>query len=191
MKRTILIITALLGIVAAASAQPRAVGGRIGASGLDAVYQHSVNTSQFIEANVGLDFGYGAPGFKVTGIYNFVWARPAWTDMGSWACYAGPGISLGGVEDRVPVTVGNIKGSYADFGFMCALTAQVGLEYTFDFPLALAVDISPYIGMHATGGRRHYSEAGVDVAVDYEGHTGFYNWGLFGFIPSISARYRF
>ena len=88
--------------VSAASAQPRALGIRVGVSGLEADYQHDFSKNQFLEGNFGVDFGYnanGAPGVKATALYNFVWARPAWTDKGKWALYAGPGATLGYVND--------------------------------------------------------------------------------------------
>ena len=59
-----------------ANAQPRAVGLRFGATGMEASYQHSLNKN-FIEAEAGMDFGYGGAGFKVSASYNFILARPA------------------------------------------------------------------------------------------------------------------
>ena len=87
MKKTILTILMIAAAITTAAAQPRAAGIRIGATGLDASYQHTMNSTQFIGADIGLDFGYnvnGYSGVKATAIYNFVWARPAWTDKGSW-----------------------------------------------------------------------------------------------------------
>lgn len=179
----------MLGIAFAANAQPRAIGGRIGALGTEVSYQHSLG-SNFIEANFGVDY-FGSPGVKAAALYNFVFARPAWTARGSWGLYAGPGLALGYVSDLVSQTVKGtsiqgpdgslivvpdtkVKGVH--YGFMMALTGQIGLEYTFWFPLQLSVDIRPYIGLHIAG--------------DGNG-TGFYNNGLFGFIPTVSARYRF
>lgn len=179
----------MLGIAFAANAQPRAIGGRIGALGTEVSYQHSLG-SNFIEANFGVDY-WGRPGVKAAALYNFVFARPAWTARGSWGLYAGPGLTLGYVDDLVSQTVKGtsiqgpdgslivvpdtkVKGLH--YGFMMALTGQIGLEYTFWFPLQLSVDIRPYIGLHIAG--------------DGFG-AGFYDNGLYGFIPTISARYRF
>lgn len=179
----------MLGIAFAANAQPRAIGGRIGALGTEVSYQHSLG-SNFIEANFGVDY-WGRPGVKAAALYNFVFARPAWTARGSWGLYAGPGLALGYVSDLVSQTVKGtsiqgpdgsltvipdtkVKGAH--YGFMMALTGQIGLEYTFWFPLQLSVDIRPYIGLHIAGD-------GIGA--------GFYDNGLYGFIPTISARYRF
>lgn len=192
-------LTAFLILAAAAMtvctetfAQPRAMGARAGATGFDASYQHSMNRKQFIECDFGVDFGYnacGRPGVKATAIYNFIWARPAWTAKGVWSLYAGPGLTVGFVDDMVPYELeGNMKG-YNDNGFAVAVAAQVGLEYMFDFPLALAVDIRPYFGVHINDGNLNDPLTGTRVSLGRK--TGFYDNGVLGFIPSIAVRYRF
>lgn len=217
MKKTIIAILTILGICSAASAQepvntapaatpstsftipgaPGAVGARIGAMGIDGVYIHSLNSTQFIEANVGLDFGYnatGTPGFKLSALYNYIWARPAWTDTGRWALYAGAGLSMGYVDDfvslkgEIPEILQEnfITGSY-DTGFMIAAAIQVGISYTFDFPLQLAIDLRPYLGIHSNDGKIRIGAGEYDLG----GKTEFYDNGLLGFVPSVSARYAF
>lgn len=176
MKKIIIMASLLFSISAAATAQHRAVGLRIGATGLDASYQYEMSRNTFFQGDMGLDFGSSSDagaGFKAVGTYNIVWARPAWTDMGTWAIYAGPGAALGYVGDRVTYKDELAKIKTRDHGFMFAVAAQAGIEYNFEFPLQLSADIRPYFGFHA-------------------GHkTGFYNRGLYGFIPTLSARYRF
>lgn len=190
MKRTIIFLAVMLGLAAAAAAQPKAAGVRIGTTGLEAVYLHNLSKDAFIEGNIGFDFGVDSgAGFKITGLYNVVCARPAWTNSGSWAIYAGAGVSLGNVYDMVSYKVLDEKKSYPDNGFMVALTGQVGLEYNFDFPLQLAVDMRPYLGMHINDGKFRIPE--TDMTVDYESKAGFYGNGLLGFIPTLSVRYRF
>lgn len=192
MKRIILTISIILSVAAVASAQPRSAGIRLGGTGIDATYQHSMNQNQFIEGNLGLDFGYnanGKAGFKATAIYNFIWARPAWTEQGSWALYAGPGVSLGGVNDMAVYKFGKERLGYLDGGFMIALAAQVGLEYNFDFPLQLSLDIRPCFGLHVNDGR-YYSVIDQENK-SYGSTVGFYDNGLLGFAPTLSVRYRF
>ena len=51
--------------------QPESVGLRIGAMGVDVSYNHSINSTEFIKAELGIDFGYnisGTPGLKATAI---------------------------------------------------------------------------------------------------------------------------
>lgn len=188
MKRFIIILSLILGISAVSMAQPRAAGLRIGATGLDASYQHSLNWNTFVQGDMGLDFGSGADagaGFRMAATYNMVWARPAWTDQGTWAIYAGPGLALGYVGDRVIYRAEALKIKTRSHGFMLGIAAQAGLEYNFEFPLQLSVDIRPYFGFHIAEGRDINSES------SYSPKTGFYNRGLLGFIPTLSARYRF
>ena len=187
----------LLTIIFAAAAicsyaQPKSAGIRIGMSGLEADYQHNFFKNQFLEGNLGLDFGYnanGVPGIKATAVYNFVWARPAWTDKGSWALYAGPGISLGYVDDQVPYQIYDIVHHYFDNGFMMALNGQVGVEYNFPFPLQVSLDIRPEIGFHINDGR--FRIPNTQTVVKYEKKIGFYDNGLNGLFPTLSLRYRF
>ena len=115
-----------------------------------------------------------------------VLARPALTNKGSWALYAGPGVAIGYVNDNTAWkgADGNIQISGETNGFMLGICGQVGLEYTFEFPLQISVDIRPYLGMHSNTGIKMNDQ-------QYAGKSGFYNAGLAGFIPSISVKYRF
>lgn len=192
MKRLTIFLAILFAAAVSAAAQPKAAGLRIGGTGLDATYQYYMAKDQFVEGNLGLDFGYnvnGNVGVKATAVYNFVWARPAWTNTGSWALYAGPAVSLGFVDDMVPYDVGGIINGYYDNGFMLALGGQVGVEYNFDFPLSLSLDLRPLFGMHINDGRFRIPD--TSTVVRYEKKIGFYDNGLLGFAPSISFRYRF
>ncbi|MDE6872590.1 MAG: hypothetical protein K2J62_10795 [Bacteroidales bacterium] len=157
MKKMIMMAVVALAAVCVANAQPRAIGGRL-AYGVEASYQHTVGGSNFVEANLGM-FGFGA--LNATATYNFMIAQPAWTDRGEWGFYAGPGASLGywwAGTDACTI----------------AVAGQVGLEYTFWFPLQLSVDLRPQFG----------------VAANKDG-AAFYTGGLLGFVPTIGVRYRF
>lgn len=130
MKKILLIAALMLGFAAAAIAQPRAVGLKLG-WGAEASYQHTVKGTDFIEATFGLnDFS----SLNVSAIYNFMIAQPQWTDKGEWGFYAGPGASVGTcmLKDR----------SY----FHLSAAGMVGLEYTFWFPLQLSFDLKPQLG---------------------------------------------
>lgn len=155
MKRIIAIIALAMGIAAAAVAQPRAIGGRLG-WGMEASYQHTLGGQNFIEADLGF-FTFNSVNAVAT--YNFMIAQPAWTPKGEWGFYAGPGVAA---------TAG-----FNGFGAI-GVVGNVGLEYTFWFPLQLAVDLRPQVGVGFNGNG-----------------AGFFIDGLFGFIPSFSVRYRF
>lgn len=163
MKKIIIATALLMGLAFAASAQPRSIGARFGYC-TEASYQHTVGGSNFIEANLGT-FGYA--GLQASASYNFMIAQPAWTSRGEWGIYAGPGLSFGTGFSRWYMT--NVD-----------VMAQVGLEYTFWFPLQLSVDLRPQIGFIVSD--NYYTDK----------PTVYYNLsGLYGFIPSISVRYRF
>ena len=191
MKKTILPFIAML-VCTALYAQPREMGLRIGAGGLEAAYQHELYSTQFIEADLGMDLGYnlnGRPGIKATASYNFIWAQPAWTAKGIWSIYSGPGMTLGYVDDIVPYEIsGKMKGYY-DEGFMIGFVVNVGVEYMFTVPLSITLDVRPCVAVHMNEGR--IKLPGTDMYADSKGKAGFYDNGLLGFIPSISIRYRF
>lgn len=191
MKKFLMIAALALGVSAAAMAQPRAIGGRLGATGVEVSYEHTLGGSNFVEVNAGLDY-LGGIGAKAAATYNFMVAQPNWTDRGEWGVYVGPGITTGWVGDIVKYKYSEGGYTYSSStvgnGFMLALAAQVGLEYTFWFPLQLSVDIRPYIGMHIWNGEV-YNNGGVKVNADSK--VGFYETGLYGFIPTVSVRYRF
>lgn len=130
MKKIIVLVISAL-VSAAAIAQPRAIGGRLGV-GVDLSYQHYLG-NDFAE----IDFGYNmGTGFGLTGIYEFVIAQPDWTSKGTWDFYAGPGISVGTLFKPMPLAVG--------------VTGQAGLSYTFWFPLQLSFDLRTSFGVGVT-----------------------------------------
>ena len=158
-------------------AQPRSIGTLVGATGAKVSYQQSLNADQFISIDAGVDLGYnvsGHLGAKVTGAYNFIWARPKWTTKGSWNIYAGPGISAGWVEDRGVIKIGEERANTFSKGFMIAAVGQVGIEYNFSFPLQLSLEVRPSIGIHMI-----------------EKSISFYDNGFLGFIPALGIRYNF
>ena len=191
MRRITLIFAMTFCITLSMTAQPKAIGGRIGATGFEVSYEHTIRNADFIEADAGMDFGYngnGKVGVKATGIYNFMFARPAWTQRGTWGLYAGPGLSLGYVDDKVKIDRNHY---YQNHGFMLSVVAQVGLEYTFWFPLQLSVDLRPMFGMHVNDAI--YSNPDVNgLKTKLHGSkVGYYDGGWLGFAPTVSVRYRF
>ena len=134
MKKTLLIIAAVFGFAVAASAQPKAIGGRIGNYGIDVSYENYVLGNDFLEFEIGLDNGFSTNAFHFDGVYNFMIASPEWTPVGSWGFYAGPGGSVM-VRDHEESTNCVFVGA----------VGNVGLEYTFDFPLSLSVDLRPRV----------------------------------------------
>ena len=193
-----LLLTIIIAVTAiSAYAQPRAAGLRMGVCGFEADYQHTFVKNQFLETSLGVDFGYNVnaqAGIKATATYNFIWARPAWTEAGSWALYAGPGATIGYVNDDVHYMTDdglNLDARFQQHGFMLGICAQVGLEYTFWFPLQLSFDLRPVFGMHVNKGYSYPDAINPEISHTYASKTSFYDNGLLGFAPSLSIRYRF
>ena len=153
MRRIILLLICVFS-ASVAFAQPRALGVRLSTE-CQVSYEHHIGAG-FLE----VDMGYELIGLvNVAGAYNFMIAQPEWTSKGSWGFYAGPAAKVGG----------------AGVGYYIALGAQAGLEYTFDFPLQVSLDVRPTIG-----------------CAFISGHPSFYAGGaLFGGLPSLSVRYCF
>jgi hypothetical protein len=141
MKKTLLIAIALLGLSLAAVAQPKAIGVRGGLFGThfngEISYEQWTslldNDYDFFEVDLGV---FGGNGFKATALYNFTFAQPEFTDRGEWAFYAGPGVALG-------YGTGINKNDEKKSAPFIGVAAQLGLEYTFWFPLQLSVDFRP------------------------------------------------
>ena len=152
MKKFFIAAALALGFAVAASAQPRAIGLRLG-WGAEASYQHTVYNEDFVEVDLGL---CTFDGLNASAVYNFMIAQPAWTDRGDWGFYAGPGLAVG---------MGGLTTDSAYFNL--GVAGQVGLEYTFWFPLQLSFDIRPVLGFGFNYG---------------------FHWSV---MPAIGVRYRF
>lgn len=162
MKRFIILAVALF-TAAAVYAQPRAIGARFG-SGLEFSYQHFVRNADFVELDLGFELPLNqingaALDFSATAIYDFVFAQPHWTSKGTWAWYAGPGATIGG-------QVSDGEGS-----FLIGTGGNIGLSYTFWFPLELSID--------------HRIMFGFNSRPDHHFYIGGY------LVPNFSVRYRF
>ena len=192
MNKTLTCIITLM-VCLTINAQPRGMGLRLGASGIEASYQHRTHAKEFVQVDFGMDLGYnvnGRPGVKAAATYNFIWAEPAWTAKGTWSLYSGPGVTLGFVDDIVPYDIDGKMRGYQDNGSVIGAHVDIGLEYTFaTAPLSLALNVRPCFGIHINDGRFKIPE--TDITVKYGSKTGFYDNGLLGFAPSIAIRYRF
>ena len=161
MKKIIITLTVILAAMTAAKAQPRAVGISVGS--YEAVtFQHMVyGTDDFFQLDLGYQVGYPAPGSMRLTATYNMILLQPKWFGGEWNFYVGPGAQLGSGFRSLKALT---------FGATC----QVGLEYNFDFPLMLSAEVRPTIGICLSSDRFKYD---LD--------------GLFGFIPTISAKYRF
>ena len=156
MKRLIItVIFALLALVA--DAQPRALGVRAGLE-YQASYQHTLSErGHFLEVDLG--YQLISTTVNVACAYDFIVARPKWTKKGQWGVYVGPAVKAG----------------FAGVGYCVSAGAQIGLEYTFEFPLQISIDTRPAVGVAVINRRASF----------YGGESSL------GGVPCLSIRYRF
>lgn len=146
MKKIILIAAMVLGFAVAASAQPRALGIRFG-YGAELSYQHNLGGANFVEADLGLE-SFKNLNFAAT--YNWMLVQPDWTSAGEWGVYAGAGVAVGLAQT-----------------LSAGVAGQIGLEYTFEVPVQLSIDIRPQLGLVNS------------------------HFGIWGWYPNLAVRYRF
>ncbi|MDN3667485.1 hypothetical protein ACFFU1_09860 [Algibacter miyuki] len=139
MKKLLLLSVCLLAVTLTSNAQDiadHAIGLRLGDSdglGAEVSYQHALGDNNRIEADLGWRNNSNYDAFKLAGLYQWVW-----NIEGGFNWYAGVG---GGVASY------SGKKEYNDndnFGVFAA--GDIGIEYSFDFPLLLSLDFRPEIG---------------------------------------------
>ncbi len=140
MKKLVLTTLTIFTCIAFVSAQEiadNAIGLRLGDSdgfGTEVSYQRALGGNNRLEVDLGWRSGNNYDGFKLTGIYQWVWQLD-----GRFNWYAGVGGGLGSYSvDRGP------NDDYNDtFAF---IAGDVGIEYNFNIPLLLSLDFRPELG---------------------------------------------
>jgi len=168
MKRIILLSIAVFASLSVLNAQPRSIGARLG-YGAEVSYQHYVN-GNFIEADLGTA---GFRSFALHAVHDWIIATPVWTTKGDWAFYGGVGLGAGYYSySKNEMTEGIPDTKKHQYGFLGA-AGQLGLEYTFWFPMQISVDIRPVIGPKFGDGGGFLDD--------------YYSF----FLPFVSVRYMF
>ncbi len=155
MKKLFLLLALTTLVLTTTSAQPRAVGARLGNT-LDFSYQHSFK-SNMLEFNAGL-IGLWH-GLKVDATYNWVFPIKAWKKSGYWNWYAGVGAGVG------------VNWTPNASSFSVGAAGKVGVEYNFTFPLQLFADFTPLLGpsfsKHGIGYDFMYLASSIGVGARY------------------------
>ncbi len=100
--------------------------------GVEVSYQRALSGNNRLEVGLGLRSGTDYDGFKLTGIYQWLWAID---DNFNW--YAGAGGGLGFYDyDNVPAGA-------KDSDAFLFIAGNLGIEYDFDFPLLISLDVRP------------------------------------------------
>lgn len=140
MKKLLLFSVVLLGFAFTSNAQDianNALGLRLGDSngvGAEISYQHALGSNNRLEVDLGWRDGKNYDGFKLAGLYQWVWNID-----GGFNWYAGVGGGLGSFSFDNP------GGDDISDTFIFA-AGDIGIEYNFDIPLLISLDFRPEIG---------------------------------------------
>jgi hypothetical protein len=138
MRKLFLLSITFIGFTALVSAQdisPNAIGLRLGDSngfGTEISYQRALSDNNRLEFDLGWRSGNNYDGFKLAGLYQWVWNLD-----GNFNWYVGAGGGLGsyGYDDQ----------AFDDETFLFA-AGDIGIEYNFDIPLQISLDFRPELG---------------------------------------------
>lgn len=151
-KLTILLFTlCLTGFVNAQEISNHAIGLRLGDSdgmGAEVSYQKALGDSNRLEADLGWRSSKNVDAFKLTGLYQWVWNID-----GGFNWYAGAGGGVGSWSYN--------KHGFKDSGTFFFAAGDVGIEYNFDFPLLISLDVRPELGFT----KEYRDDLDLDIAL--------------------------
>ena len=141
MKKIFLSIIAIAGLIVSVNAQSisdNAIGLRLGDSngfGTEITYQRALGDINRLEVDLGWRDGQNYDGFKLAGLYQWVWQLD-----GSFNWYAGVG---GGIGSYSSIKDDKFDDNSETFLFGAG---NIGIEYDFDIPLLISLDFRPELG---------------------------------------------
>lgn len=157
MKTIFFSVFMLIGLAFTTQAQEiskNAIGLRLGDSdgfGVEVSYQRKLSTRNRLEVDLGFrnqhNYYYNdddLAAIKLTGLYQWVWKID-----GGFNWYAGVGGGLGTWNHKYydgNNGNGNNDYYYSDSGVFVFAAGDIGIEYNFDIPLMLSLDLRPEIG---------------------------------------------
>ncbi len=116
-----------------------AIGLRLGDGdgyGAEITYQRALGDINRLEIDLGIESGNNFNGYKVTGIYQWIWNIE---DGFNWYAGAGAGFGTANLDDDF-----NGRDRFDnDSEFFLHAAGQIGIEYNFDIPLQLSLDFRP------------------------------------------------
>ncbi|WP_346881479.1 hypothetical protein [uncultured Algibacter sp.] len=139
MKTLSLLVLAIVGLTFTLNAQDiseNAIGLRLGDSdglGAEVSYQRALGDNNRLEADLGWRNSSNFDAFKLTGLYQWVYALD-----GSFNWYAGAGGGIASFSGKKEFN-GNSETAFFVAG-------DIGIEYNFDIPLLLSLDFRPEFG---------------------------------------------
>ena len=138
-----LIAVAFFGFTALMNAQDisdNALGLRLGDSdgfGAEISYQRLLSSNNRLELDLGIRSGNNYDGFKLAGIYQWVWNID-----GGFNWYAGPGAGIASYSYDYRDNGDRID----DNQTFLFIGGDIGIEYNFDIPLLISLDFRPEFG---------------------------------------------
>jgi hypothetical protein len=157
MKKLILSAFLLIGLVFSTQGQEsiskNALGLRLGDNdgfGGEVSYQRALGSNNRLELDLGWRNSRDIDAFKLTGLYQWYWN----IDKGFY-WYAGIGGGVGSWSYD--------KNNVSDSGTILFAAGDVGIEYNFDIPLQLALDLRPEL--YFNSGDYRDDNFGPDIAL--------------------------
>ena len=156
-----LLITGIIVLIASVSMNAQdisknALGLRLGNNdgfGGEISYQARLSPNNRLELDLGWRDGKDFDGFKLAGLYQWVWN----IDAGfNWYAGIGGGVGSYSFNDRNNINNGN---DYTDTFVFAA--GDIGIEYNFDIPLLISLDFRPEIGF----GNELYDNNDLDLDI--------------------------
>ena len=167
LKINFLFLFALPLLMHSQSMSDNTIGLRLGDSdglGAEISYQKSINRSNRLELNLGFRDSRAYDAFKIAGLYQ--WVRPLEGDF-NW--YYGFGGGLGSVnfEPRPSSSNPNVA-EEVDGGLFVFGAGNLGIEYNFDFPLVISLDMRPEIGLIGYSGFSDNFDFDIGLGIRYQ-----------------------
>jgi hypothetical protein len=167
MKKLFLLAIAIIFFTANSNAQDiadNAIGLRLGDSdgfGAEISYQRALGgDNNRLELDLGIKSGNDYDGFKLAGIYHWVWNID-----GAFNWYAGPGAGLASYSYNYKLPDGN---KFDDSETYLFVGGQVGIEYGFDIPLLLSLDVRPEFGFGNSAFDNNNLDLDIALGIRYQ-----------------------
>lgn len=161
MKKVILSAVMLIGLSCSIQAQEiskNALGLRLGDNdgfGGEISYQRGLSKNNRLELDLGWRNNKDINAYKLTGLYQWVWN----IDKGfNW--YAGAGAGVGSWNYN--------KYGVSDNGTFLFGAGDIGIEYNFDFPLQISLDLRPELYINSSGYRDNNFASDVALGLRYK-----------------------
>ncbi len=166
MKKLFMITMSVLGFTAVMTAQDiadNAIGLRLGDSngfGAEVSYQRAVGSdNNRLEFDLGIRNGSDYDGFKLVGLYHWVWNID-----GGFNWYVGPGAGVASYSYDYRNNGDRFDENYT-FAF---LAGDIGIEYNFDIPLLISLDFRPEFGLGSSDFRNDNLDFDIGIGIRYQ-----------------------